>query len=213
MLRRGSRCTVGATTVELDVDDTVMFQAHAPHRYACLGDEPVRFSMVVLQPGDAGIVPPPTSPRPRSSRGGLRQCRAPLRGVLHGRAPTGEHPVEQEVVHVGLRVRAAVAQHRDRVVAIGRVDERCRTTPLVATPARAISSIPRARRIVSRSVPTNALPRRLGSTGSAGNGAMSGWIAVRGEDSWNTSPRVCIQVMFALRVGTSAWSGRSAART
>ena len=50
--------TAGGTTVELAVDDTVMFQAHAPHRYACLGDEPTRFSMVVLQPGDAGIVPP-----------------------------------------------------------------------------------------------------------------------------------------------------------
>lgn len=48
---------VGTTTVQLDVDDTVMFQAHAPHRYACLGEEPVRFTMVVLQPGDAGIVP------------------------------------------------------------------------------------------------------------------------------------------------------------
>jgi Predicted transcriptional regulators len=50
--------TVGETTAHLDVDDTVMFQAHAPHRYACAGDEPVRFTMVVLQPGDAGIVPP-----------------------------------------------------------------------------------------------------------------------------------------------------------
>ena len=27
--------TVGETTAHLDVDDTVMFQAHAPHRYAC----------------------------------------------------------------------------------------------------------------------------------------------------------------------------------
>lgn len=49
--------SVGTTTVQLDVDDTVLFQAHAPHRYACLGEEPVRFTMVVLQPGDAGIVP------------------------------------------------------------------------------------------------------------------------------------------------------------
>jgi transcriptional regulator with XRE-family HTH domain len=54
----GLAVTAGDTTVELAVDDTVMFQAHTPHRYACLGDEPVRFSMVVLQPGDAGIVPP-----------------------------------------------------------------------------------------------------------------------------------------------------------
>jgi transcriptional regulator with XRE-family HTH domain len=54
----GLAVTAGGTTVELAVDDTVMFQAHAPHRYACLGDESVRFSMVVLQPGDAGIVPP-----------------------------------------------------------------------------------------------------------------------------------------------------------
>ena len=35
-----------------------MFQAHAPHRYACVGDEPGALHMVVLQPGDAGLVPP-----------------------------------------------------------------------------------------------------------------------------------------------------------
>jgi transcriptional regulator with XRE-family HTH domain len=58
VLSGGLAVTAGGTTVELAVDDTVMFQAHAPHRYACLGDEPTRFSMVVLQPGDAGIVPP-----------------------------------------------------------------------------------------------------------------------------------------------------------
>ncbi|MGI5126034.1 helix-turn-helix domain-containing protein [Pseudonocardia sp. CA-107938] len=50
--------TVGETSTRLAVDDTVMFQAHAAHRYACVGDAPVRFTMVVLQPGDAGIVPP-----------------------------------------------------------------------------------------------------------------------------------------------------------
>jgi transcriptional regulator with XRE-family HTH domain len=49
---------VGNTEQVLDTDDTVLFQAHAPHRYACAGDEPVRFTMVVLQPGDAGLVPP-----------------------------------------------------------------------------------------------------------------------------------------------------------
>ncbi|QJY45086.1 helix-turn-helix domain-containing protein [Pseudonocardia broussonetiae] len=49
---------VGAAGHELDAGDTVMFQAHAPHRYEGAGDEPVRFVMVVLQPGDAGLVPP-----------------------------------------------------------------------------------------------------------------------------------------------------------
>lgn len=49
---------VGATEQELDPGDTVMFQAHAPHRYAGVGSAPVRFVMVVLQPGDAGLVPP-----------------------------------------------------------------------------------------------------------------------------------------------------------
>jgi transcriptional regulator with XRE-family HTH domain len=49
---------VGATNQQLDAGDTVMFQAHAPHRYGGIGDEPVRFVMVVLQPGDAGLVPP-----------------------------------------------------------------------------------------------------------------------------------------------------------
>ena len=49
---------VGTTDQALATGDTVMFQAHAPHRYACVGEVPVRFVMVVLQPGDAGLVPP-----------------------------------------------------------------------------------------------------------------------------------------------------------
>lgn len=49
---------VGETEQVLDVGDTVLFQAHAPHRYGSAGDAPVRFLMVVLQPGDAGLVPP-----------------------------------------------------------------------------------------------------------------------------------------------------------
>jgi len=49
---------VGTAAHGLDTGDTVMFQAHAPHRYAGAGDGPVRFVMVVLQPGDAGLVPP-----------------------------------------------------------------------------------------------------------------------------------------------------------
>jgi transcriptional regulator with XRE-family HTH domain len=49
---------VGVTEQELDVGDTVMFQAHAPHRYSGLGSAEARFVMVVLQPGDAGLVPP-----------------------------------------------------------------------------------------------------------------------------------------------------------
>ena len=57
---------VGVADQALDTGDTVLFQAHAPHRYACVGDEPVRFVMVVLQPGDAG-------PRaPDRHRGGFR---------------------------------------------------------------------------------------------------------------------------------------------
>jgi hypothetical protein len=36
----------------------VLFEAHAPHRYANTATEPVRFTMVVVQPGDAGLVPP-----------------------------------------------------------------------------------------------------------------------------------------------------------
>jgi transcriptional regulator with XRE-family HTH domain len=49
---------VGGTEKQLDPGDTVLFQAHAPHRYSGLGPGPVRFLMVVLQPGDAGLVPP-----------------------------------------------------------------------------------------------------------------------------------------------------------
>ena len=49
---------VGAGGQVLDTGDTVMFQAHVPHRYEGAGDGPVRFVMVVLQPGDAGLVPP-----------------------------------------------------------------------------------------------------------------------------------------------------------
>jgi transcriptional regulator with XRE-family HTH domain len=49
---------VGGTEQQLDAGDTVLFQAHAPHRYTGEGDGPVRFVMVVLQPGDAGLVPP-----------------------------------------------------------------------------------------------------------------------------------------------------------
>ncbi|MCE0763203.1 XRE family transcriptional regulator [Pseudonocardia kujensis] len=49
---------VGAVEHELGEGDTVMFQAQVPHRYSGAGDRPVRFTMVVLQPGDAGLVPP-----------------------------------------------------------------------------------------------------------------------------------------------------------
>jgi transcriptional regulator with XRE-family HTH domain len=48
----------GSTELDLATGDTVMFEAHTPHRYGCPGTEPVRFTMVVLQPGDAGLVPP-----------------------------------------------------------------------------------------------------------------------------------------------------------
>jgi len=49
---------VGRSEQILDAGDTVLFQAHAPHRYHGAGLTPVRFVMVVLQPGDAGLVPP-----------------------------------------------------------------------------------------------------------------------------------------------------------
>lgn len=49
---------VGATERTLEAGDTVLFQAHAPHRYSGAGDTAVRFVMVVLQPGDAGLAPP-----------------------------------------------------------------------------------------------------------------------------------------------------------
>jgi quercetin dioxygenase-like cupin family protein len=49
---------VGSTTQSMGTGDTVMFQAHAPHRYTGEGTAAVRFVMVVLQPGDAGLVPP-----------------------------------------------------------------------------------------------------------------------------------------------------------
>ena len=49
---------VGTSTLELGTGDTAMFEAHAPHRYAAAGTASVRFTMVVVQPGDAGLVPP-----------------------------------------------------------------------------------------------------------------------------------------------------------
>ena len=49
---------VGTSALELATGDTAMFEAHAPHRYAGGDGGPVRFVMVVLQPGDAGLVPP-----------------------------------------------------------------------------------------------------------------------------------------------------------
>jgi transcriptional regulator with XRE-family HTH domain len=49
---------IGSTDQLLETGDTVMFHTHAQHRYANEGAEPLRFIMVVLQPGDAGLVPP-----------------------------------------------------------------------------------------------------------------------------------------------------------
>ena len=49
---------VGDERRVLGVDDTVVFEAHAPHRYANESAAPVRFIMVVLQFGDTGMVPP-----------------------------------------------------------------------------------------------------------------------------------------------------------
>ena len=49
---------VGTSELELATGDTALFEAHAPHRYANAATDPVRFTMVVVQPGDAGLVPP-----------------------------------------------------------------------------------------------------------------------------------------------------------
>ncbi len=49
---------VGTSELELATGDTVLFEAHVPHRYANPAGGPVRFTMVVVQPGDAGLVPP-----------------------------------------------------------------------------------------------------------------------------------------------------------
>lgn len=49
---------VGTAEQTLDTGDTVLFEAHAPHRYTGGGSEPVRFMMVVLETGDSGLVPP-----------------------------------------------------------------------------------------------------------------------------------------------------------
>lgn len=49
---------VGDERRVLGVDDVVVFEAHAPHRYANEARAPVRFIMVVLQLGDIGLVPP-----------------------------------------------------------------------------------------------------------------------------------------------------------
>jgi transcriptional regulator with XRE-family HTH domain len=49
---------VGTSELELASGDTVLFEAHAPHRYANPAEDPARFTMVVVQPGDAGLVPP-----------------------------------------------------------------------------------------------------------------------------------------------------------
>jgi quercetin dioxygenase-like cupin family protein len=48
---------VGTRTERLGPGDSVMFHTHAPHRYSAEGGEAVRFVMVVLQPGDVGLVP------------------------------------------------------------------------------------------------------------------------------------------------------------
>src|SRR6188768_2080484 len=45
---------IGRTAQQLGTGDTVVFQAHAPHRYTGEGDEPVRFVMAVLQSGESG---------------------------------------------------------------------------------------------------------------------------------------------------------------
>lgn len=50
--------SVGDERRVLGVDDTVVFEAHAPHRYANEATAPLRFLMVVLQFGDTGLVPP-----------------------------------------------------------------------------------------------------------------------------------------------------------
>lgn len=50
--------SVGDATHHLDIGDTILFDAVVTHRYANPGDEPARFVMSLLQPGDAFLVPP-----------------------------------------------------------------------------------------------------------------------------------------------------------
>lgn len=50
--------TVGDRDHQLAAGDSVLFDAVLDHRYANGGDEPNRFVMSVLQPGDTALVPP-----------------------------------------------------------------------------------------------------------------------------------------------------------
>lgn len=52
------RVMVGDVSHELEVGDTILFDAVAAHRYANAGTDDCRFVMSVVQPGDATLVPP-----------------------------------------------------------------------------------------------------------------------------------------------------------
>ncbi|MCO1658946.1 helix-turn-helix domain-containing protein [Pseudonocardia humida] len=49
---------IGRTAQQLGAGDSVVFQAHAPHRCTAEGDVPVRFVMAVLHSGDAALAGP-----------------------------------------------------------------------------------------------------------------------------------------------------------
>jgi quercetin dioxygenase-like cupin family protein len=54
----GEAHPMGTAEVLSVLEGRLGLQAHVPHRYSGAGAEPVRFTMVVVQPGDAGLVPP-----------------------------------------------------------------------------------------------------------------------------------------------------------
>lgn len=54
------RVEVGGRAVDVGLGDAVAFEAHEPHRYECLGDQPVGFTMWIAV-GDAGPMPPPST--------------------------------------------------------------------------------------------------------------------------------------------------------
>ena len=113
---------MGAADQVLDTGDTVLFQAHAPHRYACAGDEPVRFVMVVLQPGDAGLVPPTAIAE--------AERRIPAAEVPHFMTASlqfryGESPILETV---SLRCRDGDQAGPRAAAQAGRVSRYCRNT-------------------------------------------------------------------------------------
>lgn len=55
--------TVGSRDTIVGAGEVLVFEAHEPHRYACDGDTPARFSMWIVV-GDEGAMPPPFHGQP-----------------------------------------------------------------------------------------------------------------------------------------------------